>query len=157
MKSGIAKVLIIGAMFFGVFGFVKSADACWGIYGAHCFCKISQGALVLTSGQDPNGCYNQQTNRNPGSNCSNYCNGWANGALAAANAKLKSTSACGQQSASVQFAAGTRGYVNTGKTVSVNAGGRLVTRCGAMKMACPNGGCTPAPGQPNCWQVCEGK
>lgn len=127
MKSGIAKGLIIGAMVFGVFGFVKNADAhpCRGIRGAHCRCQVVYGSTALTSVEDHSRCYNQQTNTGANSDCAQYCKGWGNASStqsAAKSALRNIPSACNTVSVNLQYEAGTNGYRNA-QTLQINTGG----------------------------------
>lgn len=118
MKSGIAKVLIIGAMFLGVFGFIKNADAhsCGFIRGAHCRCQIEFGRQLATV-EDHSRCYNQQTNIGANSDCAQYCKGWGNAPSTIATAKnvlqhmTPIPSGC-KMNTVLQYSAGTNSYRN---------------------------------------------
>lgn len=113
MKSVVTKALITGAMFLGVFGFIKDADAavnCADIKAGNCSCRVVHGASVLDNASAP-------CNVGAGTTaCIRECTNW--GAAPPTKARVKAAllrikpPACGVLNVDVQYSANVNSYKN---------------------------------------------
>lgn len=114
----------------GAFAGTAFAHSCnTGLKRAHCRCEVKIGAAVVSTVENHNECYNQQTQIGKDSPCSNWCEGqWdAGGAFkTAAMAAAGNTQACGNVNLVVNWSAGTKPYTATDRSASAQGGGAPV-------------------------------